>query len=220
VNKLLFALGCLLLLLLAVLFMWWPLRRRLRLLSMLGVLVVPVLACLLYWHWGSSAALFSDWQQQENHRQAEQYLKQQKDPQVIVDRLKALLDSQPNQPRGWFLLGNVYVEQNKLPAAYEAYHKAHEYDPKNLDYILALCQADMAINRVMRAANRDALLQAAKRTPENVSVGYVLGFDAYSRGEYAQARKHWESVLQKLPADSADAKQVLLWIAKAQKQLR
>lgn len=215
-KQLIFFLGCLLLLLLAIALVYIPLHRRVRLPVLLSVLAIPVVACLLYWHWGSSGALFAHWQKQKDHKLAMAYLKQQKSPQVIVDQFKQKLEAQPNQPKGWFLLGNIYVKQNKLKMALAAYNKARHYDSHNVDYLVAVCQADMALHQVTRSANHQALLLAVKAHPNNPSLRYMLAFDAFSRKDYHQARKQWELVLKQLPVESPDAKRVLALIGKAQ----
>lgn len=212
-----FTLGSLILVSLAVLLLWLPLRGKLHFPWSLSILIVPVLALGLYWHWGAFGLLVKHWQAAHNHQLAVAYLKKQKDPQAVVDRFKTMLLAQPNQPKGWFLLGNIYAKQNKLQAAYDAYLKARQYAPDNIDYLIALCQADIAQHNVVNSVNYQALNAAVKANPTNMSLRYIYALDAYGRKDYTKARKQWEIVLAKLPPEGRDAKQVLALIAKARR---
>ncbi len=46
------------------------------------------------------------------------------DPRVIEDRLKSLAAGVPEDPRPFYLLGELYVAENKLPEAVQAFDKA------------------------------------------------------------------------------------------------
>jgi len=194
--------------------LWLPFRKQVSLRVVLGVLLVPVLACGLYWHWGASDGLLAYWRKQDNHRQALAYLKTQKSPQAVVDHFKAVLEGQPNQPKGWFLLGNIYVKQNKLELAYAAYQKAHHYGQGNTDYLSAVCQADMALHTRLAKPLYRELVVAVQGHPKDSALRYLLAFAEFNQKNYLAARKQWEQVLQQLPLESRDAKQVLALIAK------
>jgi cytochrome c-type biogenesis protein CcmH/NrfG len=214
-NKLLvFFGGCLFLLVLAIIFLWFPFKKRPSFNLFFSLLLLPVAACFFYWHWGSAGALMAYWQKKKNHELALSYLQKQKSPEWVVENFKIMLDKQPNQPKGWFLLGNIYVKQNKWQAAYNAYFKAHRYDSKNSDYLLALCQIDMALHTVLSDRYYKELKKAVFENPKNTSLRYMFAFAEYARKNYPAARKEWEIVLTQLPPNSADAKQVLALIAK------
>ena len=214
-DKLLFFAGAITLLLLALLCLWLPLRRRVSGKWLVLWLVIPVLAVVLYCHWGSPKALFGYWHQQQEHKLALQYLKQQKNPLDIVSQLEQHLQQQPNQPKGWYLLGNIYVKQNKLQAAFDAYQQAYHYEAK-LEYLIALCQMDLSLHRKMSDQNRKAMQAVFKDNSNNLSVMSLLAFDAFSQKRYSHAIQLWRHILSKLPAQSKEAKQVLGMIARAQ----
>jgi cytochrome c-type biogenesis protein CcmH len=214
----LFSLGCFLLLLLAVLLLWLPFRRRRSIPVLLAVLAVPVVALALYWHWGSPKQLLVFWQKQQDHRLAQVYLKQQKDPQAVLKQFVAMLEADPKQPKGWYLLGNIYVKQNKLEQAQAAYRKAHHYDKVNPRYLMALCQVDMGLHQQLARPLYEELSALVQAHPDNGSARYLLAFAEFNRKNYPAARQQWERVLSQLPPESKDAKQVLALIAKTQRR--
>ena len=214
INSIVFFSGCIFLLLMALVFLCFPFRKQINFRLFLSVLIVPVVAGLLYWHWGSSGALMAYWKKQKNDELALAYLKKQKSPESVVENFKAMLDRQPNQPKGWFLLGNIDVKQNKWQAAYQAYANANRYDKKNTDYLLALCQIEMMLHSVLSDSHYHELASAVYANPKNLSLRYMFAFAEYSRKNYVAARHEWELVLAQLPPESPDAKQVLALIAK------
>lgn len=215
-KQIIFSIGSIVLLLLAAGVCWWPLRKRAGALKWLLIALVPLLGLGLYWHWGSPRVLFTHWQKQAEHEQALRYLRQQKSPLDVVKQLEQHLQQQPNQPRGWYLLGNIYAKQNRFKAAYVAYQKAYHYDSTTLDYLLALCQIDLTLHQVLHAQHRQLLMKAQSKWPTNLSIISLLAFDAYAQKRYQQAVQLWKQILGKLPPEGKEAKQVLEMIAKAQ----
>jgi cytochrome c-type biogenesis protein CcmH len=210
----LFFLGCFVLLLLAAVIVWLPFRKRAGISVWLAVLLVPVVAVALYWHWGAPKLLFAFWQKQQDHRLAQAYLKKQKDPQAVLKQFIALLEANPNQPKGWYLLGNIYLKQNQLSKAHTAYQKAHRFAPEEGRYLLALCQVDMSLHQQLAQPLYRELVAWVAANPQDMSARYLLGFAEFHQKRYAPARKQWEQVLSQLPPESEDAKQVLALIAK------
>src|SRR5271156_846055 len=98
--------------LLALPIMLYPLRK-----SKLGLLIaVPLLITALslaYWRWGA----WPDWQnyvhQEAKKQQIEAVLQTIKSPAELIDRMKARLNEDPKNTRGWYLLGRLYVSQGQ-----------------------------------------------------------------------------------------------------------
>jgi cytochrome c-type biogenesis protein CcmH/NrfG len=213
-DRSLFFLGCLLLLLLAFCLLWFPLRKRLPIRMMVAIGVIPVFALVLYSHWGASSELLAFFQKKKDHEMAQAYLAQQKDPKVILQQFIAMLEADPNQPEGWYLLGNIYAKQNELNKALSAYEKAHHYNPVKSRYLMAVCEVDMEIHQQLSKPYYEELVAWVKSNPNDISARYRLGFAEFARKRYRQARYQWKLVLNDLPVESEDTTQLLALIAK------
>ena len=55
------------------------------------------------------------------------------------------LDIYPEQPMGYFIIGNIYLTSSDYPKAKEYYLKALEKDKKNLEVYFNLCFADISL---------------------------------------------------------------------------
>lgn len=215
-----FLLGCLILLLSTAVVLWLPFRKTAGVCVFLAILLVPVIAVVLYWHWGAAKPLLVFWQKQNDHRLAQAYLKKQKDPQAVLQQFIAMLDADPNQPQGWYLLGNIYLKQNQLFKAHLAYEKAHRFAPDRSRYLLALCQVDMSLHQQLSQSLYQELVAWVSTHSEDMSARYLLAFAEYRHHHYISARQQWEWVLNQLPPESDDAKQVLDLIAKTSSDSR
>lgn len=51
----------------------------------------------------------------------------------IINRIQARLKIDPNDAKGWFILGKLYLMKNNIKAAKPALEKAHQLQPENTE---------------------------------------------------------------------------------------
>ena len=128
----------------------------------------------------------------------------------MVERLANRLEGAPDDIEGWKRLGNARRVLGELSEAEEAYGRALDLAPDDLDALEAQAQialegsdgesipklAQINYQRILELDNerRDAL--------------WYLGLAAYQELRTEEARTFWEALLNLLPADSTDAREV------------
>jgi cytochrome c-type biogenesis protein CcmH len=171
------------------------------------VIAIPLAAALLYAWLGNPDAT------QEQVKPPEVTAAQIDD---MVARLAARLEQNPNDPKGWAMLGRSYKALGRFELAEQAFgHVGALLDQDaNLlaDYAEVMArQADGNFEGKPQAA----LNKALKLDPDNAQVLALAGIAAYQRQAYNEAADDWEHMLTALPAGSEQAKSVEATIAKA-----
>lgn len=214
---LLFSLG--LLLLLALGGVYYPLRRSSGLaLSLLFVLAI--LVSFAYWYWGGWVA-WQDFQQEAARKeQAKKVLQTIKGPEELIAKLKAKVQAEPNQVRGWYLLGRLYMSQGMWSQAQEAFLQAKALQPHDeqilVNYALSRWEVNHQLDKESRAILKQ-VLAANKQQPDALS---LLAMDAFKVHDYEQAINYWQQLLAILPPQSDEARAVHRAIVAAQGEIK
>jgi cytochrome c-type biogenesis protein CcmH/NrfG len=116
------------------------------------------------------------------------------------EALKALRDvikEDPENPYGYFFLGQGLYEVGELQAARDAYRAALKLSPQHLG-------ARVALTHVLRKLGeaRDAVaegLVALEQAPTDGDALYALGLAYVARGDNVAARRHLEAFLRSNP---------------------
>src|ERR1700682_2635539 len=87
---------------------------------------------------GASAGLYPLWSNWNWHGPAQSEAAAGPDVAAMVAKLEKHLQDQPNDSRGWLMLGRSYLALNRLDDAVVAYDHAHRLDSKNVDAALGL----------------------------------------------------------------------------------
>ncbi|MDF1760783.1 MAG: tetratricopeptide repeat protein [Coxiellaceae bacterium] len=181
-------------------------------------ILVPATALCLYLYWGNSQHLISYWAKQKQAAIVQAELKKIKDPQAVVTRLEEVVHAQPNRPKGWYLLGKLYLVNKQYDKATEAFGHAHDLLPANIDDTMGYLNAAF-FNQHNKLNNKQVKLlhDLIQKHPKQLAATNLLAVDAYNKKHYRLAITLWESLLQHCPAASKDAKLLLAMIADAQK---
>ena len=112
----------------------------------------------------------------------------QRNPDEAVEAFKKGLVSNPHDGQGWFLLGYIYWDQDKLDEAIEAWKKAAAAKAAKTE----LAGAWLALgNAYHRQGKRDEAIQAFRKCleidPQRASVWYALGVSFLDAGSVAEA---------------------------------
>ncbi len=138
--------------------------------------------------------------------------------QAMAGRLEEHLKSKPDDGEGWFMLGRAQSMLGRADAALAAYRRAQAFrgdDPKLLTDIAEV----LGISKGHQLAGEptELLAKALALDPKAPKTLALSGAAAFDRKDYAQAVKHWETLLQASPADAAFVAQVRDGITEARR---
>jgi len=144
---------------------------------------------------GASAGLYPLWSNWNWHAPAQSEAAAGPDVAAMVAQLEKRLQDQPNDLKGWLMLGRSYLTLNRLDEAIVAYDHAHQLDSKSADAAMGLGEA-MSLR-----AGGDITPQAAQLfedalalEPGNPKALLYAGFAAAVRGDRALARTRWQAL--------------------------
>jgi cytochrome c-type biogenesis protein CcmH len=139
----------------------------------------------------------------------------------MINSLKTRLEQNPNDGKGWAMLGRSYAVLGRFNESAEAYEKATNLIPNNpalmVDYADVLA---MANGKNLQGKPLDLIQGALKIDPNNAKGLLLIGKAAYQAGDFTHAAGYWEKLLQQLPPDSPLAKQISSNIAQARAQIK
>lgn len=173
---------------------------------------VPVMAIALYLLLGAPAALdpAAGTAEQSAHAVTADQIEQ------MVARLAQRLETAPDDPEGWTMLGRSYAALERFKEAADAYKQAVKRvpdDPQLLaDYADAL---GMAQGRSLKGEPTRLIARALTADPDHFKSLALAGSAAFEARDYAAAIKHWERLAQKIPPDSEFAQSIAGSLAEA-----
>jgi len=139
----------------------------------------------------------------------------------MIKSLKARLDQNPNDGKGWAMLARSYAVLGRFIESAEAYEKATNLIQNNaallVDYADVLA---MANGKSLQGKPLELIHSALKIDPNNTKGLFLSGKAAYQAGDYVHAAGYFEKLLQLLPPDSPLAKQVKDNLAQARVQAK
>ena len=128
----------------------------------------------------------------------------------MVERLANRLETAPDDIEGWKRLGNARRVLGELTEAEEAYGRALDLSPS--DVVALEAQAQIALERSgdgsvpkITQMNYRKILELDN---ERMDALWYLGLAAYQESRTDEARTFWETLLNLLPPDSPDAREV------------
>ncbi|MFQ2084266.1 c-type cytochrome biogenesis protein CcmI [Aeromonas veronii] len=165
-----------------------------------GVLVLLVVSLGLYYKLGS-------WQEVSRWQDASSRLGELSN-RILVERdakvteqdlldftlaLRTRLKDEPNDYRGWLLLGRLALDGNDPEMASEALERAYTLAPQKSLVAVPYAQTLMMTGDEAQA---DALLQAAiAQDPDNIEARSVYAFMALQKEDFQTALARWQAML-------------------------
>ncbi|NEX82806.1 c-type cytochrome biogenesis protein CcmI [Aeromonas rivipollensis] len=190
-----------------------------------GVLVLVVVSLGLYYQLGA-------WQEVSRWQDASSRLGELSN-RILVERdsevteqdlldftlgLRTRLKEEPNDYRGWLLLGRLTLDGNDPEMAREALERAYSLAPQKAMVAVPYAQALMMTGEEARA---DQLLQAAiAQDPANIEARSVHAFMALQKEDFQTALVRWRAMLPLLEQGSTRHAMVERSIEYAELQLR
>ncbi|MGD8574210.1 MAG: c-type cytochrome biogenesis protein CcmI [Gammaproteobacteria bacterium] len=158
--------------------------------ALLGGMAVPVLAGLLYFQFGDFQAAVGN--QQGAEKQS---------VEAMVNRLAARLKENPDDLKGWLMLGRSYVVMSRYDDAVNAYgHALDLAGDSNADVLADYAEA-MALANPHALTGRAAplLRRVLVLDPDNAKGLWYGGLMEYQAGDYDKAIANWQKLLAQNP---------------------
>lgn len=169
--------------------------------------VIPAVAAALYFILGNPAAL--------NPKSHERNFSAPEIEQMVAG-LAARLEKEPDNLKGWVMLGRSYKAMGRFDEAEKAYGRAMKLVETDADLL-----ADYADLLAARAGGKlegkpnQLIAQALKLDPDNMQALWLAGTAAFDRKDFGKAVEHWERLKKRLPPDSEDAQSIARSIEEA-----
>jgi cytochrome c-type biogenesis protein CcmH len=141
------------------------------------------------------------------------------DIQAMVDRLAARLETEPDNEPGWQMLAKSYAAQGRFGEAAGAYGKAAALLPPDAnllaDYadVVAMTQSGSFGGEPVRLVQKALAID-----PKHPKALALAGTEAYRRGDFGNALRHWNKALETVPADTDLGASIRSGIAEAEKR--
>ncbi len=179
--------------------------------------VIPVAAGALYLILGTPAAFDPD---SYVAPPAANTAQQPPDMQTIIARIQQQLEEQPDDARGWFMLGRAHLTVGEHPQAVEALRKSLALDNANIDVKIRLADA-IALSQGNRLVGEPTglLEQVLAVQPDHPQGLWLYGMALNQSGEPAEAITFWQRLLAQLGGDPQASSEVERLIADANAQL-
>ena len=144
---------------------------------------------------GAAAGLYPLWSNWNWHAAAQSQAAAGPDVAAMVAKLEKHLQDEPDDLKGWLMLGRSYLALNRLDDAIVAYDHARRLDAKSPEAAMGLGEA-MSVRAGGEVTPPAAQLfeEALSEAPGNPQALLYGGFAAASRGDRALARSRWETL--------------------------
>ena len=134
------------------------------------------------------------------------------DPQEIeamLGKLKARLDAQPDDLKGWVMLARSYKTLGRYVEAAEAYGRGGALVDNDATLLLDYADVLVQLNDGRFAGRPEQLIaQALKLDPDEPQALFLAGAAAGEREDYAAVVRYWERLLPQLVVGSDEAKAI------------
>jgi cytochrome c-type biogenesis protein CcmH len=154
----------------------------------LGALVAVIVV-------GAAAGLYPLWSNWNWHAPAPSNAAAGPDVAAMVAKLEKHLHDQPNDMKGWLMLGRSYVALNRFDDAIVAYDHAQQLDGENADATMGLGEAmSLRAGGDITPPAAQLFERALVLEPTNPKALLYGGFAAAVRGDRALARTRWQAL--------------------------
>ena len=142
------------------------------------------------------------------------------DVDKIARQLKKEMESNPTDPKGWYMLGRAYMMINSIPDAVDSFEKSLALRPDSAETMLSLADAlSMDNEGQLTGKPRELVKKALTIEPQNVTALWLAGMAASQEAEYQEAISQWQKVLPFIDNKPEEKNAVLGLIEEAQKRL-
>ncbi len=185
----------------------------------LGILalVVPALTLVLYFYLGSPQLLEGD----RTGEMAETgHGGETPSIEEMVLVLRQRLEQNPQDPKGWYMLGRTYMIMERYPQAAEAFEQVYRLIGDEPNLMLALADAlAMSQGGAMQGRPADLIRKAVALDPENITGLWMVGLVEEEEGNFDQALARFRQLEPLLEGDQESQQQIRLLIARVEEKM-
>lgn len=178
-------------------------------------LAVPVAAGMLYAVTGQPDLIGQSSAQQLSEREVQRY--RQMEPAQRISSLEDYVESYPEAPRAWQLLGQAYRSQEQFGDAFSAFQRARDAS-NTADATLTARQAEalfLANGRNFSSSVKRLIDEALETDGRNPLALLLAGHAAMSEGRNEDAIGHWTTLREIMPDGDRRRQQVDRLLARA-----
>ncbi|MDN6318753.1 MAG: c-type cytochrome biogenesis protein CcmI [Marinobacter sp.] len=173
-----------------------PGRKAAMAVALLSILLIPAATVLLYGEWGAMDSVESFVAMQKLGNSDDARAMQMNE---LASQLQARLESSPDNPDGWAMLGQTYMRLERHEDAAWAFRKlADSVSSDDNSRAVALGLAAQAqffrSQGTMTDKVTSTIEEARALNPDEVNSLGLLGIHAFSQGNYRDAIEYWERV--------------------------
>lgn len=182
---------------------------------MIAVIAVflPLLSLMLYLQLGEPEAL-------QKAQIVEQNQQSQANFRAMIPQLIERLKQNPEDMKGWFMLGRTYIYLDDYPRAEQVFAKLYQFQPDNVEVLINYANAlAMNNNGQFTGLPEELIEKALKLAPDDENTLWIAGMAKAEAGEVDQAKQLWQKLLQRLPADSSGRAQVEQMLSELDSQM-
>lgn len=166
-----------------------------------ALVIMPLLGLLLYSQLGRFD--LADFRAQPQEAQAQTAVAPE--IQEMIDRLAQRLEKEPEDMKGWLLLGRSYQQTEQLNKAVDAYAHAVKLAPDNLDIKAIYAEAlGQSLDGDYTGEPAQIAAEILAKNPKHLSALWLAGAAAAQKGDVKQAIGYLESLRGELPKDSPE----------------
>lgn len=178
---------------------------------LLAALLVPVVGCGLYLHWGAI---------DEVERTRVLAAQQPQSIEEMTARLEQSVKDNPQSAEAWYFLGRTYMAQERARDAARAFEQAVNHAGRAPELLGQWAQAlyfagSKQWNEQLQALTDEAL----KADPQEVTSLGLLGIAAYEDQRFADAVRYWERLVAVLPEQDPSRLAIQSGIERARQQI-
>lgn len=190
-----------------------------RVVALASLILVPVLAVLLYQHWGAMDDVERYLAMQEDSLDAGDRAARMTE---LVGQLRERLEANPDNPDGWAMLGRSYMRLERYPEAARAFERlAAQVEERQAQAVAwgLSAQAWFFDSRgAMTERVTTAINKALELNPDEVNALGLLGINAFSEEDYEGAIGYWQRIAEVAP-DHPQLESIRQGIAEAYSRL-
>ncbi|MCE1182818.1 MAG: c-type cytochrome biogenesis protein CcmI [Rhodocyclales bacterium] len=167
-----------------------------RKLAVVMALLVPLLGLLGYGILGNPRALDPEARVARPQMTPEQI-------EGMVAKLAARMEANPDDPKGWIMLGRSYKSLGRYEDAAKAYSKAEKAIAEDPDLLASYAETiAMANGKGLSGKPTQLIEQALKLDPQHGHSLFLAGAAAMERGDRKAGIAYWESLLPQVEPGS------------------
>lgn len=127
----------------------------------------------------------------------------------LVRQVEEKVKANPQDGRGWAMLGKSYAVMERWPEAAKAYQEAARLQPKEASVLSGYAEAlAIANNRVLKGQPMELVARALALDPNDMKGLELSAISAFQDKNYAQAAFFFKQLYQLLPPDSPYAQDI------------